>query len=89
MPCTQAGAKAAAEGKSAVTGVYYDAKLAKWVVRTPQPRGSKSWYLAAVSSQAEAEALAAACLPHVLAAAAEGRISDEVAAVKASLFVEV
>ena len=78
--CEQGRAdRAASTGKSAVPGVYYHKGKGNWQVHTLRWRGGEARYVAAARTREGAEAIAAACLPRLEAAADEGRLEIELA----------
>ena len=85
----QAGAKAVADGKSAVAGVHRHGD--RWKVVTLQGWGLPARYVASFGSQEEARLVATTYFPRLEAAAAAGGPSfeEELSAVKAELRVQV
>lgn len=81
----QADAKAAAAGKSLVLGVTRHSQGVRWIVTTLLRWDVKQRHMAYACTKEEAEAIARAYHPRLQAAAAEGRIEEEFAAVKAEL----
>lgn len=84
-----AQAKAAAEGKSTLPGVFYDKNWGRWRVRTPQRWGVKRQVLASASSREEAEAIQKTYFSRLQDAATEGRFDEEIAAIIATLKAQV
>lgn len=81
---------ATAEGKSPLPGVSYSARRGVWTVR-PLPRWgvqprSVHWV---AGSREEAELIQKQCFPRLEAAAGEGRISEEFAAVRNEIRAQV
>lgn len=85
----QAQAKAEAEGKSAVRGVFRCKTTKRWSLRTLQKWGPKQRRLATANTREEAEVLAETYFPRLKAAAADGKFDDEFAAVRAEIKAQV
>lgn len=85
----QADAKAVAAGKSVVPGVKRHARGVRWIVTTLFRWDVKQRHMAYTWTKEEAEAIARTYHPRLQAAAAEGRIEEEFAAVKAELRSQV
>ena len=83
--------ESAAEGrpKSSVPGVSFDTRSGKWRVGSLQRWGVKSQSLAYAISQAAAEKIVATHFPRLVAAAAEGKLQEEIVAVRAELKAQV
>lgn len=80
--------EAAAEGKSTVSDVMYHT-ASTWGVKTLQWGGVERQSLGYFSSQEEAEAVAETYFPRLEAAAAEGKLDDALAEVRAELAAQV